>query len=165
MAQLGWDDSYFGKLRALAGDEATLLHVGARCVIRDEAGRVLLIRRSDNGNWSLPAGGIELGESITDCAIREAAEETGLTVTELTPFAIYSGPAYTNKDMYGHTYDLITFAFRVDAYHGALLTETDETTDARFYAMDALPSPCTRRSEATLADLADYERTGRLIMK
>jgi 8-oxo-dGTP pyrophosphatase MutT (NUDIX family) len=49
-----------GQLRILAGDERTLILVGARCVVRDGDGRVLLIKRSDNGEWALPAGSMEL---------------------------------------------------------------------------------------------------------
>ena len=41
--------------------------------------RVLLIRRTDNDNWAVPGGGMDLGESITQAAVRETWEETGIT--------------------------------------------------------------------------------------
>jgi hypothetical protein len=69
MASISWAESYLGQLRALAGDR-TLMFVGARCVVRDADDRVLLIQRSDNGLWALPAGAMELGESIAGCAAR-----------------------------------------------------------------------------------------------
>ncbi len=56
--------------------------VGA--VIRDAAGRLLLIRRGHEpgaGLWSLPGGRIEPGESDQQAVVREIAEETGLAVT------------------------------------------------------------------------------------
>ncbi len=56
--------------------------VGA--VIRDAAGRLLLIRRGHEpgaGLWSLPGGRIEPGESDEQAVVREIAEETGLAVT------------------------------------------------------------------------------------
>jgi ADP-ribose pyrophosphatase YjhB (NUDIX family) len=163
MAYLSWAESYLGQLRALAGDR-TLLFVGARAVVRDEDGRLLLIRRSDNGFWALPAGAMELGESITDCAVREVREETGLVALRTTPFAIYSGPAYTYTNMYGDTYQLFMMAFRVDDWTGELAKVTDETTDAGFFAPDELPMASSIIAE-TLADLADFERTGQLVMK
>ena len=86
-----WEESYLGQLRALAGDERVLLAVGAVAVLRDAEGRVLLIKRSDNGQWAFPAGTMELGQSLRDCAVREVFEETGLTVHEITPFGLYSG--------------------------------------------------------------------------
>lgn len=164
MTSISWADSYLGQLRALAGDR-TLLFVGARGIVRDDDGRVLLIRRSDNGLWALPAGAMELGESIADCAIREVQEETGLIAQRVTPFAIYSGPAYTFTNMYGDTYQLYITSFRVDGYTGELVTVTDETTDARFFAVDELPTPPGGILTETLADLAAFERNGQLVMK
>ncbi|GAB2929556.1 hypothetical protein GCM10027280_16340 [Micromonospora polyrhachis] len=161
---VSWADSYVGQLRALAGDR-TLMFVGARAVVRDDAGRVLLIQRSDNGHWAMPAGAMELGESIADCAAREVREETGLLTSAVTAFSLYTGPDRTNTNMYGHTYQVFTVAFRVDAWTGDLLTVTDETTDARFYPMDELPSPISPSVVETLADLAAFERTGRMVLK
>jgi 8-oxo-dGTP pyrophosphatase MutT (NUDIX family) len=157
-----WAESYLGQLRALAG-QRPLLFVGARAIVRDDDGRVLLIRRSDNGRWALPAGAMELGESITDCGIRELYEETGLRAAALTPYALYTGPAYTFTNLYTHTYQLFMVSFRVDGWAGELRRVTDETTDARFHGPDELPgSPVIRE---TLADLAAFERTGQLVLK
>jgi len=162
---IAWDSSYMGRLRKLAGDEPTLMFVGARCVAADEAGRVLLIRRADTGDWALPAGAMELGESIAECAAREFFEETGLTATQLAPFAFYSAPRFGGRNMFGHTYQIFTTAFRVTAWTGTLLPATDETTDARFYDLDALPQPLARSVPVTLADHAHFERTGSFVAK
>src|SRR5690348_14924454 len=130
-----------GKVRASVGDDEVLLFVGARVVLRDRRGHVVLIQRADNGYWSLPAGAMEIGESIAEAAARELREETGLTATGLTPFASYTGPEYTGTNQWGHTYQLHTTAFRVDAWTGDLVTRTDETTDARFFPPGELPEP------------------------
>ena len=160
---MSWEDSYLGQLRALAGDRVLLL-VGSRCVIRDTEGRVLLIRRSDNQLWALPAGASELGESIAECAAREAYEETGLRLTAVTPFAIYSGKAHTFTNMWGDTYQLHVTAFRADAWEGDLVTCTDETLDARFFDPADLPSPVTRSVSLTIGDLARFESTGTFVL-
>ena len=47
-------------------------------VVINAAGEVLLIRRSDNDNWALPGGAIDLGESMVQAAVRETREETGI---------------------------------------------------------------------------------------
>jgi 8-oxo-dGTP pyrophosphatase MutT (NUDIX family) len=60
----------------------------------DDAGRVLLQRRRDTGQWAIPMGKMELGETPSQCAIREAQEETGV-LTEITGLlGIYSDPAH-----------------------------------------------------------------------
>jgi 8-oxo-dGTP pyrophosphatase MutT (NUDIX family) len=162
---VGWNESYQGKLRARVGDHEVLLFVGARAVLRDGAGRLLLIRRSDNGQWALPAGALEIGESIVETAVREVFEETGLTATELTPFALYTGKDFLGTNMFGHTYQLHTTAFRIDAWTGELVTRTEETTDARFVAVDELPEPLSGSVERSLRDLAEFEASGRLIVR
>jgi ADP-ribose pyrophosphatase YjhB (NUDIX family) len=159
---LSWAESYLGRQRAFAGDEERLLFVAARGVIIDDQNRLLLIQRSDNHRWAIPAGAMELGESMEECAIREVWEETGLTATSLTPFAFYSQAQFTND--FGHSYQQILMAFRIHTWSGELLTETDETVDAGFFPLDALPE----RSfivEETLADLAAFESTGKLVLK
>ncbi|MEO3854713.1 NUDIX domain-containing protein [Acrocarpospora sp. B8E8] len=52
-------------------------------VVTNAAGDILMIRRSDNGNWAVPGGAIDLGESLPDAAVRETLEETGI-VCEIT---------------------------------------------------------------------------------
>jgi 8-oxo-dGTP pyrophosphatase MutT (NUDIX family) len=164
VASIPWAESYLGQLRALAGDR-TLLFVGARGIVFDDQGRVLLIRRRDNGIWAVPAGAMELGESIADCAVREVYEETGLRAAEVTPFAFYTGPAYTFTNMYEDTYQLFVTAFRVERWAGQLERVTDETIDAGFYHPDEMPPTLSRSVYETLGDLAAFERTGQMVLK
>jgi 8-oxo-dGTP pyrophosphatase MutT (NUDIX family) len=60
----------------------------------DDAGRVLLQRRRDTGQWAIPMGKQELGETVTQCAVRETAEETGVTVEVTGLLGIYSDPRH-----------------------------------------------------------------------
>jgi len=60
----------------------------------DDTGRVLLQRRRDTGQWAIPMGKVELGETPTECAVRETLEETGVRVEPLGLLGIYSDPAY-----------------------------------------------------------------------
>jgi 8-oxo-dGTP pyrophosphatase MutT (NUDIX family) len=163
LSVVSWEQSYLGQLRAVAGRQV-LLFVGSRCVVRDAAGRVLLIRRADNHHWAWPAGAMELGESAAENAARELFEETGLTATAVTPFALYSGAAHTFTNEWGDTYQLHVTAFRVDAWEGELVRTTDETIDAAFVDPAALPSPVMPTVPAVLADLARFEATGAFVL-
>ena len=66
---------YVEELRKLVGKRPILVP-GVRAIIRDESGAVLLQLRSDFKIWGLPAGGMELGESVQDALRREVFEET-----------------------------------------------------------------------------------------
>ncbi|GAA1687357.1 hypothetical protein GCM10009830_38640 [Glycomyces endophyticus] len=62
---------------------ADCVSTGADAGVFDEAGRLLVIRRTDTGQWAVPGGAAEVGEPVGLAAVREAFEETGLDV-ELT---------------------------------------------------------------------------------
>ena len=60
--------------------------------VLDDDGRLLMIRRTDNGLYALPGGRHELGETMTETAVRETREETGITVEVDGLIGIYSNP-------------------------------------------------------------------------
>ena len=64
----------------------------AAWVVRGD--RVLLIRRDDNGNWSMPGGTMDPGESLTGCAVRETLEETGILIEVTGLGGIWSDPRH-----------------------------------------------------------------------
>jgi hypothetical protein len=59
---------------------ATVVVALALAVVRGHSGRVLLARCTDTGNWELPGGAIEPGETATAAAEREVLEETGVAI-------------------------------------------------------------------------------------
>ena len=52
----------------------------AAVALFDSGGNILLLRRKDNDKWTMPGGTLDFGESLTDCAMREMREETGLQI-------------------------------------------------------------------------------------
>jgi ADP-ribose pyrophosphatase YjhB (NUDIX family) len=60
----------------------------------NEAGDILMIRCTDNGNWALPGGAIDLGESVAQAAIRETRGETGIDCEVTGIVGIYSDPRH-----------------------------------------------------------------------
>lgn len=61
-------------------------------LVIDDSGRVLMQRRRDTGQWALPMGKMEIGETPTECAVRETLEETGIEVEVVGLVGIYSDP-------------------------------------------------------------------------
>src|SRR5215472_5440035 len=72
------------------------------CVVFDPVGRLLLIRRKNppfQGQYALPGGYVEYGETTERAAARELTEETGLTAINMSLIGVYSDP---NRDPRGH---------------------------------------------------------------
>ncbi|PJE97395.1 NUDIX hydrolase [Streptomyces carminius] len=65
------------------------------------------------GSWLLPGGGIEPGEPAEAAAVREAKEETGITVESCSLFSVYE---FTGAWEQGR-YHLLMFAFLADGCH------------------------------------------------
>ena len=66
---------------------------GASAIIFDDTQqKVLLTCRTDNGRWCLPGGGMDPGESASECCVREVLEETGLQVRVTGLTGVYTSP-------------------------------------------------------------------------
>ncbi len=164
MAQSNYTESYLGQLRGLIGKKRIIINA-VRAVVYNQHNHLLLIRRRDNKRWAMPAGAMELDESVYECLVREVREESGLDVHSATLFAIWSNPGKTTiVTHYGDPYQLVVFIFRVDEWTGELVTQTDETIDAGFFSMDELPEIAQHYHE-TIEDLGIYEKECRLILK
>ena len=155
-------ESYAGQLRKAWG-KRQLITPGAAGVILDCQDSILLTRRRDNGEWVMPAGAIELDESITDCLRREIREETGLEVISATAIAIYTDPKFTFANAFDEIHQMFALVFRIDEWTGQLLTETDETTDARFFRVGEFPDNTPNLYYETVEDLLNFK--GNLIVK
>jgi 8-oxo-dGTP pyrophosphatase MutT (NUDIX family) len=158
---MSFEDSYLGRLRRLTG-EMTLIIPATRAVILNEGQEVLCVKRRDNGQWNLPAGSLELGESAYQCMAREVREETGLRVLDATPIALYSAPRYDYMTNYGNTCQMFALVFRVNRWEGDLLRETDETVDARYFPISDPPALPAHQLES-VEDVLAYD--GRFILK
>jgi ADP-ribose pyrophosphatase YjhB (NUDIX family) len=101
-------------------------------VVTNAEGEILLIRRSDNDNWAIPGGGIDLGESLIHAAVRETREETGIDC-EITGLAgIYTDPRhvilYTSNGEARQEFSIVLTARPV----GGRLTPSSESSDVRW---------------------------------
>jgi 8-oxo-dGTP pyrophosphatase MutT (NUDIX family) len=96
-------------------------------VIFDRGGRLLLQQRSDGGQWGLPGGSVEIGESLRDAVVREVSEETGLTVVPGRLVGIYSSPAFQIvRYPDGNAWHYVNACFECRVRRGRL-TVCDET--------------------------------------
>jgi 8-oxo-dGTP diphosphatase len=112
-----------------------ILGVGAVVV---EDGRVLLIKRGREpakGQWSIPGGAVEVGETIHDALVREVHEETGLLVEVQEQLAVIER---IFRDREGNVaYHYVLFDYRAVPKGGELAAASD-AADARFFTVDGL---------------------------
>ena len=83
-------------------------------VTRDADGSVLLIRRTDNQLWALPGGAMEFGESVSQTAVREVREETGLAVEISGLAGVYTDPHHLIEFSDGEVRQQLSICFTAD---------------------------------------------------
>ncbi|MCB0703841.1 MAG: NUDIX domain-containing protein [Saprospiraceae bacterium] len=156
--------NYIQDLRQLIGTKR-IFYPAARVIIENSQGQILLIRRSDNGNWGLVAGGLEAGENITQCIIREAREETGLALISVEAIGISTNPDietvnYPNGDIVQYA----TMVFYCREWTGNLSKSTEEATEIRFFDRAELPK--LSLNEAPSIDWLDrFRESGHFIVE
>jgi ADP-ribose pyrophosphatase YjhB (NUDIX family) len=74
--------------------KANSLVPSVNVVVTNNAGEILMIRRTDNDNWAVPGGAIDLGESVAQAAVRETQEEAGIECEITGLVGIYSDPKH-----------------------------------------------------------------------
>ena len=83
----------------------------AFAAVRNVTGQVLLVRRIDDGNWELPGGRVEVGETARQAVIREVAEESGITVELTAVSGVYSDPSHVLVDPDGSIHQQLALCF------------------------------------------------------
>lgn len=108
-------------------------------VIIEEDDRILMIRRTDNGNWAVPGGAIDLGESMVQAAVRETAEETGVTCEVTGLSGIYTDPRhvihYTSNDEVRQEFCVVLMARWISGEP----TPSSESSEVRWVDLDDVP--------------------------
>lgn len=103
--------SYIAGIRARIGNELLLLPAVAASIL-DVRGRLLLQQKARAESWSLPAGGIEPGESPAEAMLREAREETGWHVSIEHILGVFGGETYRHTYPNGDRVEYVVTLFR-----------------------------------------------------
>lgn len=109
----------------------------ASAVVADQAGAILLIERTDNGLWTIPGGGMEVGETIAQTAVREVKEETGLDVAVRRLVGIYSDPRHVVEYSDGEVRQQFSVCFACRVTGGQLATSS-ESRRVGFFAPEEI---------------------------
>ncbi|TDD24092.1 NUDIX domain-containing protein [Actinomadura sp. KC06] len=119
--------------------KANSLVPSVNVVVENDKGEILMIRRTDNENWALPGGAIDLGESVTQAAIRETKEETGIDVEITGLVGIYSDPKhvihYTSNNEVRQEFSVVLTARHVEGQP----TPSSESSQVRWIQLSKIP--------------------------
>lgn len=111
------------------------LRLGASAIIFNNEGKFLLTKRTDNGQWCLPGGAVEAGESVAEACEREVFEETGLRVRVKRLVGVYSHP--DQLVVYKDGNKAFVVAIHFEAEHlGGELGLSNETTDFGYFTIE-----------------------------
>ncbi|RRQ76563.1 NUDIX hydrolase [Streptomyces griseofuscus] len=124
-------------LRASAGHQLLWLP-GVTAIVFDDAGRVLLGRRTDTRKWSVIGGIPEPGEQPADCAVREVFEETAVRCLPERVVLVQALQPVTYGN--GDVCQYMDITFRCRAVGGEARVNDDESLDVGWFAVDALPA-------------------------
>lgn len=159
-----FQDSHLGRLRRHVGHDL-LVSPGAQVLVLDERDRVLLLRRSDTGEWALPAGACEPGDSFRTTATRELLEETGLRLDadDLVPFAsLCTAEVHTIRYPNGDLVHAFALCFWARASNRTRLGGDGEGTDFTWSALDQLAAPTFTVTGEAIRLYLRYQDTGLL---
>jgi len=121
--------------------------VGCSVVAFDDAGRVLLIKRADNGRWAIPGGVAEVGSTPSANALRELYEETGFTAKLDGLVGVYDNKFFGS--MAAYQFYIVCFRGRIT---GGAATPSKETLEVVLVAPDDLPEDMSELQRAMLRD-------------
>jgi ADP-ribose pyrophosphatase YjhB (NUDIX family) len=132
---------------------ANSLVVGSSAVVADDQGRILLQRRSDSGNWALPGGGMDIGETFAESAVREVREETGFDVRIDRIVGIYSDPGHVFAYDDGEIRQEFSICLACTIVGGSLQVSR-ESTAVDFFPVAELPG--LQMHESIRVRIQDY---------
>lgn len=121
------------------------LTLGVRVLVRDPAGRILLIEHTYIPGWHFPGGGVERKENALDAAMRETREEAGVVMTTApTLFSFHDNGASFPGDH--------VLVYHANAYETEAVDNRVEIADLGWFAPDALPEGTTRGTRARILE-------------
>ncbi len=128
---------FLKSLRAVIGTRLLLLP-GVTAVVLDDAGRVLLGQRADDGRWSLISGVMDPGEQPAETVVREVYEETAVHVVPERVTSVFTQPPNTYPN--GDRCEFVDITFRCRAVGGEARVNDDESLAVGWFAPGNLPA-------------------------
>lgn len=113
------------------------IRLGCTAAVFDGNDRILLTRRSDNGQWCLPGGAVDPGETVSEACVREVLEETGLQVRVKRLIGIYSHSDQLIVYPDGNKVQVVALHFEVEVTAGTAGL-SNEVLDFGYFSVEEM---------------------------
>jgi ADP-ribose pyrophosphatase YjhB (NUDIX family) len=139
---------------------ASSLVPSVNVVVVNDGAEILMIRRTDNGNWAVPGGTVDLGESVVQAAVRETREESGIECEITGIVGIYSDPKhvilYTSNGEARQEFSIVLTASPL----GGQPTPSPESSEVRWVPPAEMPAYAMDRSmRLRINDYLDHKES------
>ena len=145
---------YISEIRKKVGHDAIFMPGPAGSIIKEN--KILLQKRTDDGNWSLHGGAMEFGETLEEALEREVKEEINIKPINPEFIKIYSGKNYhffyPNKD---EVYTVVAL-YLISEYEGDLKADQDEVSELKWFDIDSLPENLHKPDIELINDSIEY---------
>ncbi|HJU35945.1 MAG TPA: NUDIX domain-containing protein [Gaiellaceae bacterium] len=143
---------YMRRLREKIGHDFVLVP-SAAALIRDDGGRVLLVRHVE-GRWQMPGGAVDPDESPADAMRRECLEEASIEVEPRRIRGVFGGPDYRRRYANGDEVGIVSTVYEAEIVSGTPRPGDDETQEVGWFAPHELEGvDLSMASRATLQAL------------
>ncbi len=129
---------------------------GVRAILVNHQGEILLQKRTDSLSWGLPAGSVELDETVMEAVHREVKEETGLDIVTVEPISLHCGPSQKYTYPNGDQIQCFSITFIIRQWTGIPIPDGNECSDLQFFSLSNLPQNMVPTHKETLKDYARY---------
>lgn len=148
-----------------AAPKPNSIHPAAAVALFNSDGNILLLRRKDNDKWTMPGGTLDFGESLTDCAIREVREETGLEIRITALIGTYTDPHILIAYSDGEVRQEFTLVYAAKVESGQLKID-DESQEAAWVPLSsAVELPLAESQRRRLRDVVEYKKARRTFLR
>ncbi|KAA3616455.1 MAG: NUDIX domain-containing protein [Calditrichaeota bacterium] len=131
----------------------------------NDKNQILVIKRKDSGNWTLPGGTLEFGEDLVTCCTREIKEETGYKVEILNLIGTYTNPKTVVKYSDGEVRQEFTIVYEGKIIDGTLSLD-HESTDYKWIILEnVLNLPLAESQRKRITDIIKYKKTREQFLK
>ena len=135
------------------------IHPAAAVALIDDD-KLLMLKRKDNKKWTLPGGTLDFGESLTECAVREVMEETGLDISIKDVVGTYTDGDIRIEYSDGEVRQEFTIVYLGEIAGGSVVLD-DESSEYKWIQLEEVQNlEMAESQKRRISDLKSYLKTG-----